>query len=122
MTSDWEFVLADISATDQLELLDRLGHDAVSFETVAAGGTKAGEPVTIAVIGISAIAASGLVAYLLKGRRKGRARIESMILRGPAGSIEMRGVELEFSEEDEPKSQLVNALQHWIGAALKGGD
>jgi hypothetical protein len=117
-----QITLYAISADEKVELLEALGHDGVRFETLPAEKTRSGEPVTIALIGLSAIAVTGLVAYLLKGRKSGRATIGHMVIATPKGTIELRNVQLEFEEEKEASAQMINALQKWMtGAIPKSG-
>lgn len=113
-----QIALYAVSADDKVELLEKLGHGGVRFETLPAEKTTYGEPVTIALIGLSAIAITGLVAYLLKGRKSCRATIEHMVITTAKGSIELRNVELEFEEEKEASAQMINALQKWITGAI----
>ncbi len=122
MAAESKLVLGNITAQDQLELLDYLGPDGVRFETLPAGGTRAGEPVTMAVVMLTSLAVSGLVGYLLKGRRSGRARIGFLRVEGASGAVELHDVELAIDEEDEPKAQLLGALQQWLDSALKAAN
>ncbi|MGO7205020.1 hypothetical protein [Rhizobium ruizarguesonis] len=109
--------LFNVSADDKIELIEKLDNS-VSFETLPAQGATFNEPVTIAIVAVSAIAVSGLVAYLLKGRQSGRVEIAHMRINTPNGSLELKDIKLEFEKEEEASAQLVNALQGWIAGAL----
>ncbi|MCC5995687.1 MAG: hypothetical protein JJU18_04880 [Oceanicaulis sp.] len=110
-------VLYDVSVDDQIELREKVGEN-VRFETLPAETRAFGEPVTIAVIGLSTIAVTGLVAYLLKGRQSGAVKIAHMRIETPNGSIELNEIELNFENEEEASAQLVNALQGWMAYAI----
>lgn len=110
-------ILFAVSADDKIDLIERIGPN-VHFNTLPAEGTGYNEPVTIAVISISAVAVGGLVAYLLKGRQSGRATIAHMRVETRNGSIELKDIELEFEKEEEASAQLVKALQGWIAGTI----
>lgn len=114
-----QVVLYAIDADEKIELLDAVGPENVRFDVLPAEQTTYGEPVTIAIVGLTGLAIGGLVAYLLKGRRSGHVTISHIRITTPEGSMELFDVELEFMEEEEASEQLLNALQRWVSGVVR---
>src|SRR6266851_5324536 len=103
--------LSGLTGDEQLALSEEIVRDSLTMKSPQAGGGRAGEPVTIAVIFLGKVALIGLSAFLLKRRKKGsKILVGKVTLQTKKGRIEASNVELDLQQEKPSAEDVAQAL------------
>jgi hypothetical protein len=111
--------LPGLSGDEQLALSDEIERESLRMEVPPAGGGRAGEPITIAVILLGKAALIGLSAFLLRRRKKGKGiHIGDIRIKTKKGVIEAKNVELELPPGKSSAEDVAKALSEKFDGLL----
>ena len=111
--------LSGLSGDEQLALSEDIPPTSLKMQAPTAGGGRAGEPVTIAVILLGKVALIGLSAFLLKRRSKGsKIHVGKVTLETKKGRIVATDVELDMGKENSSKEDVAKALSEKLNDLL----